>query len=201
MFTDIIFPAGNEEEFIGMAKKLNMDGLLFCYNFDSFFLKPREKRVIDGIKVEYGIIIGHQKIDKAKNKNYALLCNSNERAIFDIKFEEKTPLVLYELEGIARNDSLHSRHSGLNHILCSLMKKNSIVLGFSLSQVLNASPLKRAYILGRMMQNIRFARKYNVKMKMASFARTPYEMRAYRDMISLGTILGMHPIEAKKALE
>jgi RNase P/RNase MRP subunit p30 len=55
-------------------------------------------------------------------------------------------------------------------------------------------------ILGRIMQNIKLARKYKMKIKLASFARNPYELRDCNDLLSFGILVGLHPSEAKKAL-
>ena len=51
------------------------------------------------------------------------------------------------------------------------------------------------------MQNVSLCRKYEVKMKLASFAKSPYQMRAKKEIESFGYFLGMHHDEIKKALE
>jgi RNase P/RNase MRP subunit p30 len=51
-----------------------------------------------------------------------------------------------------------------------------------------------------MAQNIVFCRKFKVPTLIASFARTPFELRNPSDLASFFTVLGMHPEEAKKAL-
>lgn len=196
-FTDIAFPNNNEKDFIEIAKRLEIKGMLFCYEYDKF--KRRSEGIQnDKIKINYAVFAAPHNLAKAKALSLPLLINRNDRFIFEHSFSKG--LIMFELEGIAKYDSLHSRHSGLNHILCRLAEKNNIALGVSFSQLLNSSPPKRPEILGRAMQNIRLARKYKMKIKLASFARNPYEMRACNDLLSLGTVLGMHPSEAKMAL-
>lgn len=200
MFTDIVFPSGNEEEFIRMAKKLCIGCLIFCYPVGKFYPNPKYTNE-EKVKIKYALFANNYKsMLNAKNKNTVILSNSNDRQIFEHCFARASPLILFEIESIANYDSLHSRHSGLNHILCSLAHKNNIVIGLSFSQILSASFERRPYIIGRMAQNIKFAAKYKARSKLGSFARSPYEMRSYHDMTSLGIILGMHQIEAKKAL-
>ena len=195
-FEDIVFPAGNEEQFEGYSKKLGISNLIFCYtlnNLPKYFAKNSDSKKLGLIAAPYDIL-------KAKSKQLPILCNKNDRHIFEQHYNEKYPLIVFGLEGIYNKDSLHSRHSGLNHILCELAHKNNIILGFSLSQLLASNNHARPYIIGRMMQNIRLARKYKVKIKLASFSHEPIQMRSYNDMVSLGVILGMQPSESKRAL-
>ena len=51
--------------------------------------------------------------------------------------------------------------------------------------------------MGRIMQNIRLCRKYNVSMVFASFAEAKWEMRSAKDLMSFAVLLGMTPKEAK----
>ena len=146
MFTDIVFPQNNENEFISLAKRLDISKLVFCYEYPDFKQNKQQNKAV---------IVNPQNIRKAKNHQFPLISSRNDRFLFEQKY--KFPLILHDLEKIAKFDSLHSRHSGLNHILCRLSNKNNIILGISFSQLLNATPLKRAQILGRMLQNIRLA--------------------------------------------
>lgn len=123
--------------------------------------------------------------------------SKNNRAVLENK---KVDLLLSPEKGVKR-DSLHYRNSGLNHVLCKLAKKNDIAIGFSFNDVLLSNGERRAKILGRMMQNVSLCRKYKLKMVIGSFAKDRWQMRKSTDLISFGVCLGMHPEEAKKALE
>lgn len=90
-------------------------------------------------------------------------------------------------------DSLHQRVSGLDHVLCKLLNKNKIAVGFSLDS------LDNPVVLGRIKQNIKLCRKYKVKILFFSFAKSKYEMRSVLDMISLCRVLGMTGKEAKES--
>ncbi len=91
-------------------------------------------------------------------------------------------------------DSLHFRASGLDHVICNLMRKNNVSLGISLVSIENG------LMLGRLKQNIKLCRKYKVNMKFFSFAKNKYEMRAREDMISFLRAIGMTGKEAKESL-
>ncbi len=112
----------------------------------------------------------------------------------------KVDILVSPHSGIGRKDYLNSRNSGLNEILCKIARKNEVAVGLSFSEVLNSKGVDRALIIGRMMQNIVLCRKFKVQMVLASFASNESEMRAPKDLLSFGIVLGMNPGEAKKAL-
>ena len=75
-----------------------------------------------------------------------------------------------------------------------------IFIGFNFSTILNASPEKRAQIIGRMQQNVKLCRKYKVKMFLGSFAKDPYELRSDYELKAFGFMLGMNPKEVKNSV-
>ena len=137
-------------------------------------------------KLGYELLKG--KVVKAKENNRGL-------------FESKNTRMIYNLEDTGTREFMHHRNSGLNQVLCKLARDNDITIVFSLALVLSKNRREASMIMGRMMQNVRFCRKYGVGMRLASMAKDPYEMRAPKDMMSFGVCIGMSPGEAKRALE
>lgn len=185
MFTDLTFPGNNEEEFLRIAEKLGIK-LIFCYPFRDF--KPNS-----GIGT--AVLAEPHEIDKIKG-NPTILCNSGKREIF----EYNLPLHIFGLENFARYDSMHSRHSGMNHTLAELAHKNLHTICFSVCALATQNS-GFSVLLGRMMQNIKLCRKYKVKMKLATFAESPYQLRAAKEIESFGYFLGMGSAEVKNALD
>jgi len=115
--------------------------------------------------------------------------------------EQKDADILVNPEKGIQKDFLHSRNSGLNQVLCKLARQNNVAIGFSFSEILHSEKEQRAELFGRMMQNVRLCRKYNVRMVLGSFAKNEFELRSKDSLISFGIFLGMRPEEAKRALE
>ena len=205
MFIDLVFPKNNEKEFIEIAEKLKNHSLCFVYKFRNRndFLQNQEKinklQEKTEIKLFTGLIADSKNISKAKKLAKLVIYKStgNDRHAI----EKSKVNVVFDLETIATKDSMHHRNSGLNHVLCRLANKNNIMIGFSFSTILNTEGIIRSQILGRLMQNIRLCRKYNVKTIIASFAEKPYDLRSYPDLKSVFISTGMHPKEAKDSLE
>ena len=199
---DFVFPYGDEEEFIALASKLGYSGLYFVYKYSkNTEYGEKIKKLIEKlqtkteIKLYYGFIISFRDINKVNKLKNLIFIESSDKNRFVI--EKKKADVLFSLEKQAREDFMHHRASGLNHVLCELASKNNITIGFSFNAILKNN--NQYKILGRMMQNIFLCRKYKIKTLIGSFAEKPYEMRSFYDLSSLFFILGMDKEQIKKS--
>jgi len=191
MFIDIVFPSGNEEEFIEFGKKLDCNGLIFLY-------EKFDKKVLDKVKKlnssKFSLYTGLVADKQISKKGFDLVFSKGSRA----HFENKNVDYMFSLEDNNKKDSMHFRSSGLDQVLCKLAFEKNMCVCFSFNDILKSN--KRELLFGRMMQNVKFCRKYKVEMLVASFARNPYEMKFWKDLISFGVCLGMHFSEAKGAV-
>ena len=186
---DIVIPNNNEDEFIAIARKLGYKTLYFLCNYDDYQSKKNNFADIPGIKIVNGILADSKNLKKIKNKmeegSVFVAAKSSDNDMETM--EGPLANLIFSFEENQRRDFIHQRASGLNHILCSLARKNNITVGFSFASILNA---KNTYeILGRIMQNLRMCRQFKVKTVIASFAKNPYEMRSMHDLMSLFKIL------------
>lgn len=124
-----------------------------------------------------------------KKKDLIIVQGGDEK-INRAALEDKKVDILLCPEKNSRRDLMFSRRSGLNQVLCKLAAKNDVAIGFDFSYLLNSSGKERAKILGRMKQNVRFCKKYKVKMVFSSFARTKYELRSTDFLKTFQRILG-----------
>ncbi len=114
-------------------------------------------------------------------------------------FEDKRVDIIYNLEDAEREDFMHHRASGMNHVLAKQAAQDDIKVAFNFSLLYDQE--MRDVILGRMMQNVKLCRKFDVDMVIASFADHPQEMRAPMELRGFGETIGMHPEEAKQAVD
>src|SRR3989338_6414513 len=116
------------------------------------------------------------------------------------ELEKKKVDILTSTENIDKQDSLHYRNSGLNHVLCKIAYKNNIAIAFNFNDLLKAKGIERSILIGRMSQNVRLCRKYKLITVLASFATAKLELKNTYDLKSFGILLGMTPKEAKESL-
>ncbi|MBI4439396.1 hypothetical protein HY638_00320 [Candidatus Woesearchaeota archaeon] len=187
MFTDVVVPNKNEGKFAEMAEKLGYGSICFLYSGEP---RPLENLSTANVKIYSG------SLHPAARGGIIFIKSSGD----DRHALENLPVdSMFSLEENQGRDFLHHRASGLNHILCDIAKKNRRIITFTLASLF---PQKtRPLVIGRIMQNIRLCRKYKVETAIASFAKSPYQMRSPHDIISLFSTLGMHPEEARKSLQ
>jgi len=183
MPTDIVFPEKNESEFVDMAVRLGYTKLIFVYDYTPNMGSILKKiKRITKIEVEIGLLAEEKHIRKAKKLVNFVLVSQAKRGAFENK-----DITVCNLERISRRDFMHHRGSGLDSVLCKLAQKNNITITFSLYSMLKGTEK----IIGRIKQNIKLCRKYKIKTVIASFASDPYEMRGYKDLESLFSIISI----------
>jgi len=188
---DIVFPNKNEKEFISIAEKLKTKELYLIYPYKKNINDYKE--IINAlkkqtkIKLTFGLIALHKDIPKAKNICDFVITESSEADQSTI--EKLQPNLIFNFEKSDRFDKHHYRYSGLNQVLCRLATENNVILGFSFSELLNSQKQRRATILGRMIQNLKFSKQYKSPILFASFAKKPFEMRAENNLKSFSLIL------------
>jgi RNase P/RNase MRP subunit p30 len=204
MFTDIVFPQGNEEDFIRIAKRLSIQSLCFVYNYDKKDnLKLRKEKIAvlqksSEIKLFFGLVAKNAETRAARTQADMILVRSTPDN--RLTFEKREVDGVFGLEDNPKRDSMHYRYSSLNQVLCTIASKNRTIIAFPFRMCLRAEPERRAVLFGRIMQNIRLCRKYKVPMALASFATEPYEMRCPSDLASLGLVLRMTPGQSKDSI-
>ena len=194
---DFVIPKNNEKEFISIAEKLGYKELVFLYNSEEYLEKnisSKKIKINKTILTDPRFIIKTSSKFKNKNTLIAIKSSSQDRDVM----ESGKADIIFSVEESSRKDFIHQRGSGINHIMCKLMSKNNIALGFSLNSILNSK--NKHIILGRITQNIKLCRKYKVKMIIGSFTSNPFEMRSYHDLASLFLKLGMTQKEVKDSL-
>jgi len=181
MLVDLVFPV-NKQEILKIAEKLD-NKVIFIDNQNVTLIRANSendfKRQIKNVRSNLTIVEGSQKINRIvlENRKVDILLNPEKNIL---------------------KDSLSHRNSGLNQVLCKLASKNDIAIGFSFNEILNSEDTVK--LIGRIKQNIKLSRKYNVKMVFASFTEDPFDMRSVKDLINIAMFLGMTPEEAKKSL-
>ena len=185
MAMDIVFPQDNEEEFAEVAEKLGYDELLFVYKTEIPKLNLKLKA-----RIKTGLLALPKEIDKARKKAEKVVVQSSLEDDRWVLEKSKADIV-FGFEESQRKDYMHHRGSGLNQVLCKIAAQKGKAIGFSFSSVLNADRITRARIIGRMQQNAKFCKKYKVKAILASFAKSPYGMRAPKDLDAFRRIIGL----------
>ncbi len=186
---DIVFPRGNEQEFIDTALRLGISELVFVYSKQSDFFKGKSN-----VKVVNAVFCDYKNVRRFKQSGILTVCKASREAI------ECSADIVFDAEEQDVRDKTHYRMSGLNHVLCKLACQNNVGVGFSFSSVLKSYGQARSVLMGRMMQNILLCSKYKTPVVFASFADSPWLMRSPVDVNSFFAGLGASQKIVKKVL-
>lgn len=141
--------------------------------------------------LEYAdIILVHGGLDSAETKNEA-----NRAAAESYEVD-----VLCHPERFPTPDLIDQRSAGIDDVTAKLMSEHHIALELNFNNLLNSYGVRRSQILGRMRQNITLARKYKASVIIAGGAHSIHGLRAPRELIALGVMLGLPEEEAKAAV-
>lgn len=183
---DIIVPEDNELELIKIAEKLGWKELCLAYDKPKDIDQFRKKT---DMKLISGIISKQGSESKFKGKADLILSRTSDASTARSLAEQGLTNILFGLENSERPDFIHHRNSGLNHVICKLMVEKNISICFDFSEILKSNGKSRAVLLGRMRQNLKFAKKYNIEIIFASFAGSQFGIRSPETFISLKNIL------------
>jgi len=125
--------------------------------------------------------------DKIRKEKGKLVVFSSDDDELNRKILEKEKINVLLLNQHGRKDRMKQRESGLNHVLAKEAKKNDVIIGINLDEIIESRGKQRAEILARVMQNIKLCNKNKLKMK---FIQIKNE-RNLHDLKSLGLVLGM----------
>lgn len=179
---DIVCPKNNNEEaLVNMAIRLGYTKLIMI---NSTFKSD---------KIE---IISATTNKKHRNEfPFIQTAKNNLRA----QLEKDKPFLVYDIETAEPREFMHHRNSSFNQILAKIANEKDVSIGFSIKSLLTAS-FAQSLLIGRIKQNVSLCRKYGLPMVVASFAESPYEMRAPEEVKSIATILGLSTKEIKNSI-
>ena len=103
------------------------------------------------------------------------------------KILEKEKIAVLLINQKSRKDYQKQRNSGFNQVMAKLAKKNKIIIGINLDELINSKSKETSQILARVRQNIFLCNKNKVKMTFISAK----PQKDQHDLKALGLALGM----------
>jgi RNase P/RNase MRP subunit p30 len=165
MFIDVCFPNKNEEKFIEVAKKLKTDGLIFVYN------KSNDSK--------YKFNTFQAQLNKYE-KNKIII--SNELVP---NYTKKNNIIFYYNGLKDEKKNFFQPLKNVNQVFFKQIKNKPF--GISFSYLINNS--YKDDIFEKYKYLITLGQKYNVKLFISSFAKTPFELRSKNELSAIFSLL------------
>lgn len=209
MPTDICIPNGNESALIARAKELGYSGIIFLYQNKTRSEISQRRVKLKSISGNFPTFVGTYAVARKPidiRKLQALYLDSDIIAVSAqdedlVRFAAEQPFVdiVFEITNPSGRDHFEYRRGNLNAVIADLMKKNKQSYALSFAHLLNFEHYARAKVIGREMQNIRYARR-KIPMITASFACHPEQMRLPDNLSAVSRVLGMNAPQSKAAV-
>lgn len=139
------------------------------------------------------ILVHENSFEKArkeirKNKDKEIIFSSDDDELNrKILEKEKINVLLINLSN--KKDRQKQREAGLDHVMAKIAKKNNVIIGVNLDEIINSEKKEKAEILARIQQNIKLCNKNKLKMKFINIENK--NKRNLYDLKALGLVLGM----------
>lgn len=166
-----------------VCKSIQIDKSLFevCTSSQYMFdIVDNNPEVLEACK-NHGItplIIGEDvelvsKPTKTSNKTLTI-ATSSDREVLQSNIDAVT-----DIESHKKDDFMHHRNSGLDQVSATLLSQVANAYIINLHTLLHAK--NQAVTLGRILQNAKIVKKFNIPVLLASFAQTPQELPTVHD--------------------
>lgn len=215
MFTDIVFPKDNENEFVAVARELGTNSLCFNYLFSEIsdpekfilFVKELKKQItLDNPEMSFFFAL----TANLKESNSQQFLQLKKAKIFDfyshgffkgvrLAAEKSSFVLLFGIESSFYMDFNFQRNSGLDHIIAKIISDKKKVYGINFHDFLMSE--KKHIFFARIEQNLRLCRKFNAKVCLFSGATNPWEMRSYNSLRAFIDLFDCDDLTKKRALE
>ena len=141
------------------------------------------------------ILVKEENFEKAR-KEIREIKEKEGRVIFSSENDETNRKVLEKekiqvllLSQSKRKDFQKQRNSGFNQVLAKIAKKENIIIGIDLDEIIESFPKAKSEILSRIKQNIKLCNKN--KLNMVFISKKKENQRNFYDLKALGSVLKM----------
>jgi RNase P/RNase MRP subunit p30 len=179
------------------SKRLGWDRACICTLYKKDFKRAHKEDIIFGGILDSNI----QKDSKKAVERYDLvIVDGTDEEVCRLASESWDVDLIMNPEMCARPDQVDQRSSGFDNVICSFMAERDIGYLVNFKNILEAKRGHRVRILGRIIQNIRLARKYKLKVIICTQASHDMDVRAPLDICALAGLLGLSKVEAGKTV-
>ena len=183
------------EEMIRFAEKLGYSGIVICDDYESkeklAELKNLIKEVETEIEVYPGVLIKADSVNEMKEK----ISKVRESALVVVVAGGN-----YEINRAACDDPrvdilAHPEQgridSGLDDVCMEAATHNNVAIQINFREILYSFRKQRSYTLNHITKNIELANHFRTPVIICSGARSTWDMRAPRELVSIANVLGL----------
>lgn len=184
------FVGGRNKKIEKFCKKLGFEKIFFIKEVSvPEEIKKDEKEDYDFVLIKTDNLENMRRmIDKASNYFSVFVLGVNNK-INRAALSHKKVVALVSPEYERKKDYVDYRNSGLNQVLCKIAHDGNKFIIERLSDFFVKDKIERALLLGRILQNFRLCKKYEVKFVISVFAKNEQELVSFYELKNFKRIL------------
>ena len=202
VYSDISIGKNNLEKIVDYSKNLGLSSICLV---DHIKDKNKDnlgkiKETIAQIDTDLEILIGAEictdspdimqsQVKKLRNKADIIIVSGGISKINRAACE--MPMV-----DILAHPERGRKDSGIDEVMAKLAHKNSVAIELNFKYVLHSYNKIRSHLISHMKTNVRLAKKYDATIIISSGAESALDLRAGRELASLGTLVGLELAES-----
>lgn len=183
------------EEMVGFAERLGYSGIAICDDYESKEKLVELKNMVKEIRTEIGVYPGvliradsvsdmKEKISKVREKALIVIVAGGNYEINRAACEDPRVDILAHPEQ-GRIDS------GLDDVCMEAATQNNVAIQINFREILYSFRKQRSYTLNHISKNIELANHFRTPVVICSGAQSTWDMRAPRELVSIGNVLGL----------
>ena len=186
------FIGKRNKDIVNRTKELGFEKVIFVKEVSSINeIRKEDKKEYDAILIKTkSPELSRRMVDKASYLYPLILVLGTTDIINRSALEHKKVHSLVNPEYNRNYDYMNYRNSGLNHVLCKIAKDQNKKIIFSFSEILNKHGEERAFVIGKIMQNIMICKKYKTETEFYNLTTKKEDLRALGDIKSFFKVLG-----------
>ena len=194
MNLDVVIANKNIKKLITAVKKYEYtDAIVLVKSLPKEFndIKKKNPEIKLGVLFEPKSLSDFDKLKKYKESAIILGKATDEKLLRRI-LEHKKINGFVGVEDEKKREHTHYRRSNMNQVLAKIAKENNKTYYVDFGMLLNSK--KKSKLIGRVMQNVKFLRKYRAKMSIASFSENENGIRLEDNLASVAKVLGVRKL-------
>ncbi len=183
------------EELAKFAKNLGYSGIAVCDYFESMEKLRKLKEIIKSMDIDIEVFPGveirtksveelKEIIKKVREEVLIVVVSGGNYLINRAACEDSRVDILAHPE-LGRNDS------GLDHICARAAAENNVAIEINFREMLYSFRKPRSHIFAHISRNIKLCTKFNTPLVICSGARSIWDMRGARELVSVANTLGL----------
>ncbi|MBN2203159.1 MAG: hypothetical protein JW700_03165 [Candidatus Aenigmarchaeota archaeon] len=183
------------EEIVRFAERLGYSGIAICDDYESDEkleeIKAKIKETKTDLELYTGALISAENVSDLKDKITKVRDKVNVVIVSGGKYQINRAACEDPRVDVLAHPELNRIDNGLDDICMQAAARNNVAIEINFRQILDSFRKQRSYVLNHIGKNMNLANHFRTPVIICSGAKSVWDMRAPRELVSIANILGL----------